>query len=60
MVEEYKLPERVFRVEGKVNAAAGKSGVKARGESYADKITTRTFYDSWRQVLFETTGVARW
>lgn len=32
LVKEYNLPESVFRVEGKVNAAAGKSGVKANSD----------------------------
>ncbi len=32
MVKEYGLQEQAFRLEGKVNAAAGKSGVKANGD----------------------------
>ena len=40
MVKEYDLPEQAFRLEGKVNAAAGKSGVKANGDyaRHLDKI----------------------
>ncbi|MCP4431953.1 MAG: FAD-binding oxidoreductase [Gammaproteobacteria bacterium] len=34
MVREFNCPQQVFRIEGKVNAAAGKSGVRAN-ENYA-------------------------
>ena len=37
MVEEYRLPEEVFRLEGKINASASQGGVKAN-QAYADHL----------------------
>ncbi len=39
MVREFNCPEEAFRTEGKVNAAAGKSGVRAN-ENYARHLDT--------------------
>ena len=37
MVEEFELPEEVFRPEGKINASVSQSGVKAN-QAYADHL----------------------